>query len=48
MFDPGADFEHAINRGKYKAQASRVVHTASLKAEKNGDANVDIEGIKKK
>ena len=29
-------------------RASRVVQNAALKAEKNGEANVDIEGIKKK
>lgn len=48
VFSPGADFENLINRAKFNPVASRVVQNAALKAEKNGEANVDIEGIKKK
>ena len=48
VFAPGADFENLINRAKFNPVASRVVQNAALKAEKNGEANVDIEGIKKK
>lgn len=48
VFTPGADFENLINRAKFNPVASRVVQNAALKAEKNGEANVDIEGIKKK
>ena len=48
MFAPGDDFENLINRAKFNPVASRVVQNAALKAEKNGEANVDIEGIKKK
>ena len=48
VFSPGEDFENLINRAKFNPVASRIVQNAVLKAEKNGEANVDIEGIKKK
>ena len=48
VFSPGEDFENLINRAKFNPVASRIVQNAALKAEKNGEANVDIEGIKKK
>lgn len=48
LFSPGADFENLIGRAKFNPVASRVAQKATLKAEKAGEATVDLEAAKNK
>ncbi len=48
LFSPGADFENLIGRAEFNPVASRVAQKATLKAEKAGEALVDLEAAKNK
>lgn len=48
LFTPGADFENLIGRAEFNPVASRVAQKATLKAEKAGEATVDLEAAKNK
>lgn len=48
LFSPGADFENLIGRAEFNPVASRVAQKATLKAEKAGEATVDLEAAKNK
>lgn len=46
LFTPGEDFENLIRRAEFNPVASRAAQTATLKAEKAGEAIVDIAAAK--
>lgn len=48
LFSPGADFENLISRAEFNPVASRIAQKATLKAEKAGEATVDLEAAKNK
>ena len=48
LFSPGADFENLIGRAEFNPVASRIAQKATLKAEKAGEATVDLEAAKNK
>ena len=48
LFSPGADFENLIDRAEFNPVASRIAQKATLKAEKAGEATVDLEAAKNK
>ena len=48
LFTPGADFENLIGRAEFNPVASRIAQKATLKAEKAGEATVDLEAAKNK
>lgn len=48
LFSPGADFENLIGRAEFNPVASRIAQKATLKAEKSGEATVDLEAAKNK
>lgn len=48
LFTPGADFENLIDRAEFNPVASRIAQKATLKAEKAGEATVDLEAAKNK
>ena len=48
LFSPGADFENLIGRAEFNPVASRIAQMATLKAEKAGEATVDLEAAKNK
>lgn len=48
LFSLGADFENLIGRAEFNPVASRVAQKATLKAEKAGEATVDLEAAKNK
>ena len=48
LFTPGADFENLIGRAECNPVASRIAQKATLKAEKAGEATVDLEAAKNK
>lgn len=48
VFTPGTDFENIIDRAEFNPVASRVAQAATLKAEKGGEAAVDLAGAKEK
>lgn len=48
LFTPGPDFENLISRAEFNVVPSRVAQAATLKAEKSGEAVVDLEAAKKK
>lgn len=48
IFTPGADFENLIDRAEFNPVASRIAQKATLKAEKAGEATVDLEAAKNK
>ena len=48
LFSPGADFENLIGRAEFNPVASRIAQKATLKAEKAGEATVDLETAKNK
>lgn len=48
LFAPGADFENLIDRAEFNPVASRAAQAATLKAEKAGEATVDLEAAKRK
>lgn len=48
LFSPGADFENLIERAEFNPVASRIAQKATLKAEKAGEATVDLEAAKNK
>lgn len=48
LFSPGADFENLIGRAEFNPVASRAAQQATLKAEKAGEATVDLEAAKNK
>ena len=48
LFSPGADFENLIGRSEFNPVASRIAQKATLKAEKAGEATVDLEAAKNK
>ena len=48
IFTPGSDFADLISRAQFNPVASRVAQAATLKAEKAGEATVDLEAAKRK
>lgn len=48
LFAPGDDFENLIGRAEFNPVASRIAQKATLKAEKAGEATVDLEAAKNK
>ena len=48
IFTPDSELENLIKDAVFTTVPSRVAQAAVLKAEKNGDASVDMEAIKKK
>ncbi len=48
LFTPGEDFENLLGRAEFNQVASRIVQQASYKAEKKGEATVDIAAAKNK
>ena len=48
IFTPGDDFENLIGRAEFEPVASRIAQAATLKAEKSGEATVDLEAAKAK
>lgn len=48
LFSPGADFENLIGHAEFNPVASRIAQKATLKAEKAGEATVDLEAAKNK
>lgn len=48
LFSPGADFENLIDRAEFNPVASRAAQIATLKAEKAGEATVNLEAAKNK
>ncbi len=48
IFTPGSDFDDLINRAQFNPVASRIAQAATLKAEKAGEATVDLEAAKRK
>ena len=48
LFTLGADFENLIDRAEFNPVASRIAQKATLKAEKAGEATVDLEAAKNK
>lgn len=48
LFTPGVDFENLVDRAEFNQVASRLAQKATLKAEKNGEATVDLEAAKSK
>lgn len=46
LFAPGDDFENLIGRAEFNPVASRIAQKATLKAEKAGEATVDLEAAK--
>ena len=48
IFSPGEDFENLLGRAEFNPVASRTTQAASLKAEKKGEAIVDIAAAKNK
>lgn len=47
LFAPGDDFENLIGRAEFNPVASRAAQIATLKAEKAGEATVDLEAAKR-
>ena len=48
LFTPGADFENLIEQAEFNLVASRIAQAATLKAEKAGEATVDLAAAKNK
>ena len=48
IFTPGEDFANLLGRAEFNPVASRLVQNASYKAEKKGEAMVDIAAAKNK
>ena len=48
VFTPGVDFENLAGRAEFNQVASRLAQKATLKAEKSGEATVDLEAAKSK
>lgn len=48
VFTPGPDFENMISKAVFNPVTSRKLQAAALKAEKAGEATIDIEAAKKK
>ena len=48
VFTPGKDFENLRSRAEFAPVASRLAQKATLKAEKSGEATVDLEAAKRK
>ena len=48
IFTPGSDFDDLVKRAQFNPVASRLAQQATLKAEKNGEATVDLEAAKNK
>ena len=48
IFTPGTDFENLIDRAEFNPVASRIAQKATLKAEKAGEATVNLEAAKAK
>ena len=48
IFTPGSDFADLVSRAQFNPVASRVAQAATLKAEKAGEATVDLEAAKRK
>lgn len=48
IFTPGTDFADLVSRAQFNPVASRVAQAAVLKAEKAGEATVDLEAAKRK
>lgn len=48
LFNPGPDFEGLRKRAVFNNVPSRIAQEATLKAEKAGQTNVDLEAAKKK
>lgn len=48
LFAPGPDFENLIDRAEFQIVASRAAQAATLKAEKAGEAIVDLAAAKNK
>jgi len=48
LFTPGEDFENLRSRAEFVPVASRIAQKATLKAEKAGEATVDLEAAKNK
>ena len=46
LFTPGKDFENLRSRAEFVPVASRAAQAATLKAEKAGETNVDLEAAK--
>ena len=47
LFTPGEDFENLRSRAEFMPVASRIAQKATLKAEKAGEATVDLEAAKR-
>lgn len=48
LFTPGEDFENLLGRADFNPVPSRAAQQATLKAEKAGEATVDLEAAKNK
>ena len=48
IFTPDVDLENLIDDAVFEPVASRIAQAAILKAEKNNETSVDLEGLKKK
>lgn len=48
LFSPGPDFDNLIGRAEFNVVASRAAQIATLKAEKAGEATVDLAAAKNK
>ena len=48
IFTPGSDFADLMSRAQFNPVASRVAQAATLKAEKAGEATVNLEAAKRK
>ena len=48
VFTPAAELQELIADAKFVPVPSRLAQAAVLKAEKNGEASVDMEALKKK
>lgn len=48
LFTPGAEFENLASRATFNPVSSRAAQAATLKAEKSGEATVDLEAAKRK
>ena len=48
VFTPGEDFENLRSRAEFAPVVSRLAQKATLKAEKSGEATVDLEAAKRK
>ena len=48
LFTPGEDFENLIGRAAFNPVPSRIAQQATLKAEKAGEATVNLEAAKNK